>query len=143
MEVERREQTGMRPGEMTPKKRLSIRPVFRALFCCLSFTLSVGAVNSPAAAGGAKAAGVAVVVGQEAPELERHAARELCGYLEKLYGIHTAPVVKLTSPAEVTLLVGSPATNPEVVRALGNGGWPGVTSPMMLNDPGGASSGKA
>ena len=42
---------------------------------------------------------VAVIVDKAAPQLERYAAEELCGYLDKLYGFRTRPLS--TMPASV------------------------------------------
>ena len=56
---------------------------------------------------------LAVVIGSDAPELERFAADELCGYLEKLFGIQTRPTTG-AAVADVLLLVGSPTTNPAI-----------------------------
>jgi len=70
---------------------------------------------------------VAVVIGEEAPELDRYAAVELCGYLEKLYGIRTTPSEKASEEAEVVILVGNPETNPAVAKAFGTEAWPKLT----------------
>ena len=70
---------------------------------------------------------IAVVVGSRAEPLERYAANQLCEYLEKLYGIKTRPATELPVSAQVSLLVGSPRTNPHVAKALGEKGWPKVS----------------
>jgi hypothetical protein len=70
---------------------------------------------------------VSVVVGPKAPELEQFAGRELCGYLQKLYGIHAKPAESVASDADVAILIGSPETNPLVAQAVGSEGWPEVT----------------
>jgi len=70
---------------------------------------------------------VAVQVGPQDSELEQYAARELCGYLQKLYGIHTAPTDEIAAEARIAILIGSPTTNPAVAEALGPDGWPEVT----------------
>ncbi len=70
---------------------------------------------------------VAVVVGSKADKLERHAADELCGYLNKLYGIKTQPSTEVPESAETMLLLGSPQTNPAVAKALGRNGWPKIS----------------
>ena len=59
--------------------------------------------------------------------MEQYAGRELCGYLQKLYGIRTAPTEEAAVDSEVAILIGSPKTNPEVAKALGAAGWPEVT----------------
>ncbi|MCE2394361.1 hypothetical protein J4G02_07195 [Candidatus Poribacteria bacterium] len=50
---------------------------------------------------------VAVIVGENAPELERFAAEQLCSYLEKLFGVHTRPMLSASAEAETLFLVGS------------------------------------
>lgn len=59
---------------------------------------------------------VAVVAGPGAPELDRFAASELCGYLETLFGLHVRPTT--TIPADVTsvFLIGNPTTNPLISK---------------------------
>ncbi|HYV27171.1 MAG TPA: hypothetical protein VFA77_06535, partial [Candidatus Eisenbacteria bacterium] len=60
--------------------------------------------------------GIAVVAGPNAPELEQFAARELCTYLEKLFGIETTPSKVVPSLATDIFLIGNPETNPLVAR---------------------------
>lgn len=79
---------------------------------------------STAQADDAAARRVAVVVGSPVDKLERFAAEELCGYLDKLYDIESQPTTKVPESAETVLLIGSPQTNPAVAKALGEGGWP-------------------
>ena len=66
----------------------------------------------------------AVVIGPQAPELERFASDQLAGYLKKLYAIRTQPANIVPPDAETILLVGSPATNPAVAESLADGTWP-------------------
>ena len=54
---------------------------------------------------------IAVVIGPNAPEMDRFAANELCGYLEKLFGIHVAPVTTISDSAKNLFLIGNPETN--------------------------------
>ena len=70
---------------------------------------------------------VGVVVGSAAPELERFAARELCDYLAKLYGIQAYPERHPSSSDQVLFLIGNPQTNPTVKRATGGRPFPEVT----------------
>jgi hypothetical protein len=102
------------------------RAVSRVLTYGLIFAVLWGWACSEARAGNDGPRSVAVV-GAHAPEIERYAAKQLCGYLQKLYGIHAEPEVSLTALAEVNLLIGSPASDPAVARALGSGGWPKVS----------------
>jgi hypothetical protein len=57
---------------------------------------------------------VAVIVGPKAPEMERFAAREFCGYLEKLFGIQVGPSEAIPADASSVFLIGNPVTNPLV-----------------------------
>ncbi len=70
---------------------------------------------------------VAVVIGPTADNLERFAADELCGYLDKLFGIEARPTTELPESAETILLVGSPKTNPAVAKVLAKTAWPNVS----------------
>ena len=63
---------------------------------------------------------VDVVVGSAAPELERFAARELCDYLAKLYGIRAYPARRASGAADAVFLIGSPQTNATAKRAMGS-----------------------
>ena len=54
---------------------------------------------------------VDVIVSENAPELERFAAEQLCDYLEKLFGIQTRPASSPSAEAETLFLVGSLDTN--------------------------------
>src|SRR5262245_46471997 len=67
---------------------------------------------------------VAVVLAPSPSDLERYAADQLCDYLAKLYGIKAVPRTEVPKSAEVVLVVGAPASNPVVRKALGADGWP-------------------
>src|SRR5262249_55114822 len=64
-----------------------------------------------------------VVVGQEAPQLEQLAARELAHQLGALFGADVHIGDKLPHGAENLILVGSPTTNLAVTRLAGEQ-WP-------------------
>ena len=105
---------------------MSVRRIVVNAFCkcaLIGWPVCLVTITIPAVA----AEPVAVTVGPKAPELEQYAGRELCGYLQKLYGIHTAPVEKAAADADVAILVGSPKSNPNVAEALGPADWPEVT----------------
>ena len=59
---------------------------------------------------------VAVVTGTDAPELERFAARELCGYLEKLFDLQVQPSTAIPARTRNVFLIGSPETNPLIAK---------------------------
>ena len=67
---------------------------------------------------------VAVVVGDEASQLESFAADQLCGYLEKLFGLKTMPETELGDDCQMGFLIGSPQTNAAVAATLDGDGWP-------------------
>ncbi len=50
---------------------------------------------------------VAVIVSENALELEHFAAEQLCDYLEKLFGIQTCPISSVSAGAETLFLVGN------------------------------------
>ena len=60
----------------------------------------------------AQTARVGVVIGSDAPELERYAAAQLCAYLDLLFGIDARPTSQTPTDAEALFLVGSLATHP-------------------------------
>jgi len=66
----------------------------------------------------------AVVIGARATPLERFAAEELCGYLQKLYEIKSQPVDAVPQASSVIFLLGDPDTNPVIAQALAADGWP-------------------
>ena len=57
---------------------------------------------------------VSVIVGQNAPALEKFAASELCGYLNKLFDLQTQPTITLDANSSAVFLIGSPATNGQI-----------------------------
>ncbi|GAG75907.1 unnamed protein product, partial [marine sediment metagenome] len=75
---------------------------------------------------------VAVVIDAKAPELEQYAAKELCSYLETLFGIRTSPAEKISADADTIILVGSPTTNAVVAKALGSEVWPKLTDQGLV-----------
>jgi hypothetical protein len=60
---------------------------------------------------------IAVVAGPNAPEIEKFAARELCTYLNKLFGVETTPTNSAPTTAKGIFLVGSPQTNPLIAKS--------------------------
>lgn len=57
---------------------------------------------------------VSVVIGNNAPELEKFAASELCGYLDKLFAVKAQPTTAAAPKASAIFLIGSPATNSRI-----------------------------
>ncbi len=94
---------------VSPAVETQIRSV---LGFCLLLALGVFWLGSvPAWASEQAPASATVVIGQSTPQLEQFAARELCGYLEKLFGLKVAPVQQGSVSSRIAFLVGSPATN--------------------------------
>ena len=60
-----------------------------------------------------------VVLGPEAPDLEVFAAHELSRYLRELYGIQSELVRTLGAGSGLSILLGSPQTNPAFQRISG------------------------
>ena len=87
------------------------------------FVLGVLVLGSSGALGGPQ---VDVIVGSEAPELERFAARELQGQLERLFEADVQVGNTSKGGAASRIFVGSPATSPAVQKAIGDG-WPELT----------------
>src|SRR5215470_17379146 len=79
--------------------------------------------GSPILAAGPR---IGVVIGPDAPRLERFAARELTGQLEKLFDARVQVSEKVPATSEYLILVGSPATNPAVKEMAGER-WPKLT----------------
>ena len=68
-----------------------------------------------------------VLIGPDAPPLERFAADELCSYLKKLYKIDIQPITKPNEATGTTFIVGAPSTNPAVAESLVTDSWPEVS----------------
>lgn len=75
---------------------------------------------------------VAIVIGSDAPELERFAANELCNYLGKLFGIHTLPVSKVSGQTGALILVGTPETNEVLKATVSQSGFPELTNQGLV-----------
>src|SRR3954463_5654725 len=67
-----------------------------------------------------------VVIGSDAPRLERFAARELAGQLQKLFDARVEGSEKVPATSGDLILVGSPTTNPAVKEMAGDC-WPKLT----------------
>lgn len=88
---------------------------------CAQWVIAIGLALLIAPAS-ASAGEVNIVVGPNADALERYAADQLSSYVERLFGIQAKPVSE--PPADgVSLLVGSPASNPAIAAAVG-AKWP-------------------
>jgi hypothetical protein len=69
---------------------------------------------------------VGVVVGPDAPKLERLAADELVAQFKQLFDAEAAVSTAVPAAVDHLILVGSPATNPAVAKAVGDR-WPKLT----------------
>jgi len=92
------------------------------IFLMLSTLIAASAASAPVSRVPTAAAAprVAVIVGTNAPELEKFAADELCGYLKRLFGINARPQTGIWRSVDVAFVIGSPATNPFVTKVS----WP-------------------
>ena len=70
---------------------------------------------------------VAVIVSENAAELERFAAEQLCDYLEKLFGIRTRPMSSVSAEVETLFLVGSLDTDVAVQDTMEEGTFPPIS----------------
>lgn len=66
---------------------------------------------------------VGIVVGRDAPKLERFAAAEVAAQLKQLFDAEVGATARPPVEADHLILVGSPATNPAVKQAVGDH-WP-------------------
>lgn len=64
-----------------------------------------------------------IVVGPQAPPLERFAAQELASQTKELFGAESTIATEVPRNKDSLILVGSPATNPAVAQAVGTN-WP-------------------
>jgi hypothetical protein len=92
----------------------------RAVICWLVIILCTGALHARPATNR-----VAVVVGENAPDLEKFAASELCGYLNKLFGLDVQPTNAPAASASAVFLIGTPASN-SLIKALPKVGEQGI-----------------
>ena len=70
---------------------------------------------------------VAVIVSENAPDLERFAAEQLCDYLEKLFGIHTRPASSLSAAMKTLFLVGDLDTDVGVGGVMQEDAFPPIS----------------
>ena len=73
-----------------------------------------------------------IVIGPDAPEMERFAASELGRYLRECFGAEVSIGREAVDSAEVLFLVGSPATNPAVRRATALRAFPKVSDQGLV-----------
>ena len=106
-------------------------------FACISLILAPITFTGISAAGAAAAAPprVDVLIGPRAPDLEQHAARQLCHYLQELFGVTAVPAHEPSADAQISLIVGQPTTNPAVVRGLAGAEWPEVSEQGIVLQP--------
>jgi len=83
----------------------------------------------------AHASPVAVTVGEDAPELERLAAAELCRYLQVLYDISASPAADVPGEAETVFIIGRPDTNPATARFVAASPVPKLSDQGILLRP--------
>jgi hypothetical protein len=74
---------------------------------------------------------VDVVIGKQAPALEKFAARELAGQLKKLFGAQVQVSNSIREAGKHCILLGSPATNPAIKYVMVDG-WPKLSDQGQL-----------
>jgi hypothetical protein len=84
---------------------------------------------------------IALVVAENAPELEQLAATELAAQFEKLWGAEAQIAAKPPAKSNAVILIGSPDTNPAVKAAVGKN-WPAVSDQGIVLRSIEADSGK-
>ncbi len=92
----------------------------RAVICWFVIILCTGVLHARPATNR-----IAVVVGENAPDLEKFAASELCGYLNKLFGLDVQPTNAPAASASAVFLIGTPASNP-LIKAFPKVGDQGI-----------------
>jgi hypothetical protein len=95
------------------------------LSLCLVVACVVG--GAPAQVKAKPSVRAEVIIGGNAPDLERFAADELCDYLGKLFDIRAYPSRKSSGSADIVFLIGSPATNDAVKQATQHKIFPKVS----------------
>ena len=107
--------------------------MLRRIFCVLVLAAVRTCFLGSLAWAGQATADVAVVVGETADPLERHAAQELCDYLGKLYALDVAPS---TEPGvATTVFVLRPAGGDTAAAAAAYGVLPGLGPQSILIRP--------
>ena len=81
-----------------------------------------------------------LVVGHDAPKLERLAASELTTMLKKLFGVDVVVTEQLPAQSKHIVILGSPQTNPAVRKLLGDQ-WPKVSDQGIVLRSLGAAGG--
>lgn len=74
---------------------------------------------------------IAIVTGKDAPALEQLAASELSQQFQKLSQVDVKIASQVPADAKSVILIGSPATNPAVKAAIGNG-WPKISDQGII-----------
>ena len=98
------------------------------VFSCtavLMMGLTVGMANENVSRPG-------VVIGPQAPELERYAADQLCAYLAKLFKVQVQPTTKIPSEADVLFLIGNRDSNPLVKQATSTPAFPKLSDQGII-----------
>ncbi len=100
--------------------------LFAAVLSCLLFPCPSleASIEAQSALDGKS---LALVLSPKAPDLEKFAASELKRYLDDLYGIQARIVASLGPVEEISIVLGSPATNPAVEAVLSSAPWPEVS----------------
>ena len=105
-----------------------VTPTSQSLWSvCFGLTFTIVPAWQRLNAEDSKSPEVAVVIDDTASALEQYAAKELCGYLDKLFGIRTRPLATIPTAADAVLLIGNPTTNSAIAKAIDSESWPPLT----------------
>ena len=67
--------------------------------------------------------------------MDQYAAEQLCHYLHELFRVNTEPSRQLSADSHLALIIGTPANNPLVARALAGAEWPAISDQGIVLKP--------
>jgi hypothetical protein len=110
---------------LSPLRRRSSATAFGRVvaFILLGATFAIVSSRVAAAAADEAAPRLTIVVGPQAPPLERFAAQELASQARELFGAESLIATEIPANKDALVLIGSPTTNPAVEQAMGKS-WP-------------------
>ena len=96
-----------------------------AVLLSVNFTCAVGQTAD------SSAPNIHIVVGEGADQLERFAANELEGMLERVFSVSASVGTESNASSSAVVLLGRPQSNPELAKAIGDE-WPQLTDQGVL-----------
>jgi hypothetical protein len=116
----------------TSGRKWRLAPFALHSFALRSFALRSFALRAPLASillasilvtGTGRAESLAIITGEEATSIEKYAASELAGILERVFTDIDVQIISKASVSQYAIVLGSPKTNP-ITRKLMSDGWP-------------------